>query len=216
MQFHTVSDLGPKQSLLPSGALLIRDVVIARTGEQLYDPYEVEGADAADDGWVHVERHASEVFAPRSMASFEGMPVVLGHPEEGAVDPSNWRRFSIGHAQNVRRDGKHLVADLLIHDQRGIDAVRNGWRAISAGYDAEYDPTERGQLRQRNITGNHIAILAPEEDARCGDACMIGDSRTRLPMRAFMLEARKRVAEQQAASRRMAAGVREFWENHGG
>jgi hypothetical protein len=176
--YHTTEDLGPKQALLPSGSLLARDVVIARSGEQLYAPYEVgETEDAADDdGYIHVQRDAQEVFSPTAMASFEGAPVTLGHPEE-AVGPSNWRQLSVGHAQNVRRDGDHLVADLVITDQDAIEAIRNqGWRSISAGYDAEYEPVAKGRMRQRNIVGNHIAVLGHDDEARCGPACMIGDS----------------------------------------
>src|SRR5262249_33860299 len=43
------------------------------------------------------------------------------------------------------------------------------------GYDCEYD-TGLGALKQRNIVANHVAILHPGEDARCGEACSIGDA----------------------------------------
>ena len=175
MEFYTdaLDAIGPKQAILPSGSLLCLGVPIGRTGEQEYDATEI-GGDVP--GAVTVLRDAAEVFDPRSMASFEGVAVVMRHPT-GAVDPGNWRDIAIGHAQNVRRDGAKLIADLVIHDRRAIDAIRNrGWRGVSCGYDASYEPIGRGRLRQVAITGNHVAILAPGEAPRCGDTCMIGDS----------------------------------------
>jgi hypothetical protein len=176
--FYADTELGPRQSLLPSGTLWARDVVIARTGAQTYHRNELFGVDCRDiadrDGMVRVTRDEAEVFDPQSMASFEGAPITMGHPD-GLVDSNTWKHLAVGHVQNVRRNGDHLVADLLIHDARAIDAVRNrGWRSVSAGYDANYLPNGRG-LRQVGIRGNHLAILSPQEDARCGDACQIGD-----------------------------------------
>jgi hypothetical protein len=180
MQYADVEQLGPTQSLLTNGALLVRDVPIARTGEQYYHASEIAGSlddDTAidNDGLVRVWRDERDVFDPKSMASFEGASVVMRHPDS-MVGPDNWRELSVGHVQHVRRSGNALIADLLIHDRRAINAIRlGGWRAVSAGYDARYAPI-RGGLRQTDIRANHIAILAPGEAARCGDLCTIGDS----------------------------------------
>jgi uncharacterized protein len=211
MQFHTDTELGARQSLLPSGALLCRQVVIARTGEQLYGPTEVPNGDAADDGWVHVERDADEVFDPRSMGSFEGVPVTMQHPNS-AVDPSNRSELAIGHAQNVRHDGDYLIVDLVIHDRRGIDAIRSGrWRGLSAGYDAQYAPIGRGRLRQIDIRANHLALLPPDQTPRCGADCMIGDAAPRSQMEDLRQATRERARLQQIAARQMAARVELFW-----
>ena len=48
----------------------------------------------------------------------------MSHPAAG-VDPSNWSALSVGHLQNVHRNGDVLVGDLLIHAARAIDAIRN-------------------------------------------------------------------------------------------
>jgi hypothetical protein len=180
MQYAAVEKLGPTQSKLASGGLLVRDVPIATTGTQLYHAAEIAGAlgdnTAIDDaGMVEVLRHPKDVFDPRAMASFEGASVVMQHPDD-VVDPGNWRGLAVGHAQNIRRDGDLLVADLIISDERAIDAIRNrGWRAVSCGYDANYVPLRDGRLRQRDIVANHIAILPPAEQARCGPLCAVGD-----------------------------------------
>jgi hypothetical protein len=185
-QFFVGTQLSPRQALLPSGTLWCRDCVIARTGDQHYHQHELYGVDTADvadrNGMVRVSRDAGEVFDPQSMSSFEGAPVTMGHPDL-MVDPANWSQLAVGHAQNIRRSGSHLIADLLIHDARAIHAIRYlGWRALSCGYDAAYLPS-RGGLRQVGIRGNHIALLGPGEAARCGGACAVGDSRGNQAMR---------------------------------
>jgi hypothetical protein len=125
---------------------------------------------------INVLRPESEVFDQRSLSSFEGVPVTLLHPDVG-IDPSNWQRLSVGHAQNIRREGDYVLADLVIGDARAIRAIReHGWRGISAGYDCGYAPDGTGGLRQHSIRANHIAVMGPGEDARCGPACSIGDS----------------------------------------
>jgi hypothetical protein len=178
MRFHTAEQLGPRQAVLPSGTLWCRDVTIARTGVQHYHRLELPGidADADSNGMIRVQRDEDEVFDERAIASFEGVPITMEHPDS-AVEPANWRDLAVGHVQNVRRDGDTLIADLLVHDRRAIEAIRNrGWRGVSCGYDANYQPAGRGKLRQTDITGNHVALLPPSEEPRCGDACMIGDS----------------------------------------
>lgn len=172
MRFYTDTELGPRQALLPSGALLCSNVTIARTGTQSYHPSEIG---LAGDGMIGVQRDAEQVFDPRAMASFEGAPITMQHPITD-VGPSNWRAHAVGHVQNVRRVGDRLVADLLVHDQRAIDAIREGgWRGVSCGYDARYE-TRAGGARQVNIVGNHIALLPPDQAPRCGSVCSIGDS----------------------------------------
>jgi hypothetical protein len=185
--FFVDTELSPRQALLPSGTLWLRDCIIARTGDQFYHRSELWGVDDVDDvadrnGMVRVSRDAEQVFDQRSMSSFEGAPITLGHPDMD-VGPDTWRELSVGHAQNIRRVGDHLVADLLIHDIRGIRAVRDlGWRGLSAGYMADYKRAGRGLL-QIGITGNHIAILSPSEQARCGAACRVGDAQRGKTMR---------------------------------
>ncbi len=65
-----------------------------------------------------------------------------------------------------------LLADLLITDKAAIESVRAGLREVSCGYDADYEQIEPGRGRQRNIIGNHVALV---EKGRCGSRCAIGD-----------------------------------------
>jgi hypothetical protein len=177
--FFVDTQLTPNQALLPSGALWCRYVTIARCGTQDYHATEI-GVDGS--GMVEVVRDASDVFDAAAMASFEGVPVTMDHPDD-MVDPSNWKTLSVGHVQNVRRSGDYLLGDLIVQDTRAIDAIRQrGWKGISCGYDAAYSPAGHGRYRQVDIRGNHVAILPPNREPRCGPICAIGDAapRTRL------------------------------------
>ncbi|PIK75269.1 DUF2213 domain-containing protein [Pseudomonas sp. 382] len=175
--------LSARQSVTPEGFLLCEAVPIARIGTLLYDESELVNEDGpliegGSGGLVTIERNADEVFRPETIASFEGKPVTLAHPED-FVNPSNWRELSMGITQNVRRgDGVEndlMLADLLITDARAIEDVRNGLRQVSCGYDAEYEQLAVGRGRQTNIVGNHVALV---ERGRCGPRCAIGDSDT--------------------------------------
>jgi hypothetical protein len=174
MRFYTVEKLGPKQELTPEGFLLCRDVAIARTGTMLYAASEVP-VEGGPDGIVRIERSPEEVFRDATIASFLGKPVTLNHPTED-VTPANWASLAKGTTYNVRRgvglDDDFLIADLLITDGEAIQQVRDGLREVSCGYDAGYEQTEPGRGVQREIIGNHVALV---EKGRCGSRCAIGD-----------------------------------------
>src|SRR5215831_13403457 len=161
--------------LTPEGFLLCRDVAIARCGTQLYRNSEIPHLEADDGGWISVDREPSEVFNPRSIASFIGKPIVNDHPMD-MVTPDNYEHLTIGQVYNVRRGTNHdhdlLIADLLFTTKRGINLVRSGKRAVSVGYDAFYEQTGRGLGRQRNIVANHLALV---DEGRCGSRCTILD-----------------------------------------
>jgi hypothetical protein len=89
--FYADTELGPRQSLLPSGTLWARDVVIARVRDQIYHRSELWGIDNIDRVTDNRGmRDASEVFDPQSMSSFEGAPITMGHPDD-LVDSNTWK-----------------------------------------------------------------------------------------------------------------------------
>ncbi|MGP2413846.1 DUF2213 domain-containing protein [Pantoea ananatis] len=182
MKYFFNTRLGPNRYLLGDGSLLCKDVPIARLGEQAYRAEDLPELTPDDDGEIIVTRSADEVFSPEAMASFEGMTVVILHPEDDAgdilfVDPANWRQLAIGHATNVRRgqgdQSDLLIADLIIKDALGIQAINDGLRQVSNGYDAEYKQTAPGRAYQYCIRGNHIALVP---NGRAGIRCSIGDA----------------------------------------
>ncbi|MGY2438567.1 DUF2213 domain-containing protein [Pseudomonas sp. SDO52101_S400] len=173
--------LSARQRMTPEGFLLCEGVPIARTGTLIYDESELVNDDGpivqgGDGGLVTIERNQDEVFRAETIASFEGKPVTMSHPDD-FVSPANWRELSMGITQNVRQgDGVEsdlMLADLLITDATAIEEVRSGLRQVSCGYDADYEQLAVGRGRQMNIVGNHVALV---ERGRCGPRCAIGDS----------------------------------------
>lgn len=172
MRFYTTSMLSPHIGETPEGYLVCYNVPIGRTGIQVYGAEDLPGV-SAKNGEILVNRPAEEVFRDTSMASFEGKPVTLLHPDED-VSPENWKELAEGIAQNVRRDGDLLVADLLITGVDAIAAVKSDrLRQISCGYDAEYREIGPGVAEQYAITGNHVALV---DAGRAGARCSIRDT----------------------------------------
>lgn len=182
MKYFFTTRLGETRYLQADGSLLCKDVPIARTGTQVYLPEEIDLEPDAS-GTVTVWRTEDEVFSPETMASFEGVAVTLGHPEDSLgnivfVNPSNFAELAHGHIQNVRRgtDDKSdlLIADVLVKRQEAIDAINSGLTDVSCGYDAQYKQLARGKGKQYQITGNHLAVGI--DRGRAGGRCAIGDS----------------------------------------
>ena len=166
--------ISPNQIETQEGFLICRNVPIARTGEQTYLRRDIDPESNSNEE-VTVIREEKEVFDPAAIASFEGKPVTNNHPNE-LLKSDDVRFFERGHAQNVRRgEGEfsdYLVADLHIHDAELIEAVKNGKREISCGYN--YVCEERdGKFYQTNIRGNHVAVV---DKARAGETVAIMDS----------------------------------------
>jgi len=183
VEFYTIEKLGRNQEETPEGFLLCRNVPIARTGTQLYGAREVPELEAGNDGTIVMERPDEEVFRPETIASVNGKPVTVDHPNNLVV-PLTWRDLSVGVALNARRgDGGEtdlLLADLLITDHEAIRQVRNTrGQEISAGYNYDGVQISPGRGKQTNIWINHIALV---DAARCGIRCSIKDSEEKRTM----------------------------------
>ena len=155
------------------GYLICRGVPVARTGYQNYLPVELNlpGEDP-----IPVLRPEEEVFSQACIASFEGKPVTDDHPPDAeGVDAENIRRLQVGHAQNLRRgeneESNLLLADLVITDPETVRRVLEGKREISCGYTYRLFQ-EKGTYVQREIRGNHIAIV---DKGRAGPRVAIRD-----------------------------------------
>ena len=172
---YTVS---PNQVETGEGFLICRNVPIARTGSQKYLGREINLSGSEADRIVTVHRSEEEVFSEAAMASFEGKPVTNGHPPD-LIGPDDVEIYEKGHAQNIRRGTEewrdYLLADLHIHNRELIDAVQGGKREISCGYECEYTVNEDGTYNQKNIRGNHVAVVGR---GRAGKRAAILDSDT--------------------------------------
>lgn len=182
MKYFFRTRLGNTRFQLADGSVLFKDVPIARTGEQVYGAEELPDLQPDSHGLITVQRTPEEVFSERTIASFEGMAVTIGHPKDFSgniifVTPENWRQLSNGHIQNVRRGagGKSdlLLADVIAKTPEAIQAVENGDEEVSCGYDADYRQISPGIAEQYAITGNHLALVP---NGRAGSRCALGDS----------------------------------------
>lgn len=157
----------------------------ARSGIQHYLGREVdpEGKTFKADQVVNVYRPPEEVFDKAALASFVGRPITDDHPSE-AVNAANWRDHSRGVVGGAVKDGEWIRFDLALMDASTIDKVDAGKRELSAGYACELafedGKTPDGaayQAVQRNIRGNHVAVV---DRARAGSDARISDGGNKL------------------------------------
>jgi hypothetical protein len=173
-KYYSIAKLSERISETPEGFLVCEAVPITRAGDLLYSPFETPVTPGK--GNTVISRTVEDIHDPATIASFEGKPVTINHPED-FVTPDNWRELAVGVVQNVRpgdgEDADKLLADLLITDYEAISAVKGKrLREVSCGYEAEYVEIAPGRGRQENIIGNHVALVAA---GRCGSECAIFD-----------------------------------------
>ena len=132
----------------------------------------------ADGKTVRELRLPEEVFDPKALESFNLVPLTNEHPAEGdgSVTAENAKRLSVGAVANVSRDSEDrnfVAADLMVFDSATASAVEAGKREVSCGYFCDREPAEPGatyrdpvtgetmpyDFVQRNIRGNHVAIV---------------------------------------------------------
>lgn len=174
-RYYSVAKLSERISETPEGFLICEGVPITRTGELIYAAGETPVTEGKD-GRTIITRSIEDIHDPETIASFEGKPVTVNHPDD-FVTPENWRNLAVGIVQNVRpgegEDADKLLADLLITDYEAISAVKSKrLREVSCGYEAEYVEESPGRGRQEGIIGNHVALVAA---GRCGSECAIFD-----------------------------------------
>lgn len=165
------SSISPNKVETSEGFLICRNVPIARIGAQDYLAHELQ-LDGDPNRRIKVNRYPEDVFDKATVASFEGKPVTDTHPDE-AVSPDNYSKLAKGHAQNVRREGDYIVADLYINDAKLIDEIQSGKkREVSCGYLCNYEP-DGDDYKQTHIRGNHVAVV---QSGRAGHEVAIKDA----------------------------------------
>ena len=115
-------------------------------------------------------RLPDEVFAPDSLASYEGKPIIITH-NAGEITKENVEDEIIGTIlSQAYRDGDDVRAKIVIHDTDKMK--QSGLRELSLGYSLTLDETPgewNGQpydAIQRNIRVNHLALVSA---ARAGE-----------------------------------------------
>lgn len=119
------------------------------------------------DGTVRRElRLPEEVFAREAMDSFALMPVTDTHPPQ-MLNAANAAQYQRGSAGDPRRDGDHMAQQLMITDKELVRKIESGEaQELSNGYNCDLE--EKAGVHptygpydaiQRNIRGNHIAVV---------------------------------------------------------
>lgn len=153
---------------------------ISRTGTQTYTALEMGITDKEPDAPIVVFRPNEEVFDIKSLSSFANKVVTDNHPPV-LVDSKNSKEYSVGFAgPEVTQDGDFAKTILHITDADAIAKIESGKVELSNGYTADIDWTpgvtpdgEQYDAVQRNIKGNHIAIV---ERGRAGADCRLADN----------------------------------------
>lgn len=155
---------------------------VVRTGLQSYQGKEIDPENRLgirDKAVVTLLRSPEEVFHKDSIASFARKPMTNDHPS-AAVVADNWKELAIGETDSeILRDGESLRIPFTIRATKDIQAIKDGRRELSAGYDSRLDMTPgiyNGQPYdgiQREIRCNHIAVV---DRGRAGPKYRIGDS----------------------------------------
>ena len=167
-----------KREYTPEGFLVV-PARISRTGIQDYFAGELD-KDAPDPmKIIRLFRPAEEVFNQDSIDSLKNKTITDDHPPE-SIDSKNCQTLSVGHTgSEIVQDGDFLQADFHITDAETIKKIEQGKVEVSVGYssDIEYtegltDTGEKYDAIQRNIRGNHIAIV---EKGRAGSHVKISD-----------------------------------------
>lgn len=178
---YYASRISENISKSPEGYLICLNVPIARTGAQEYMASELGLEGIPPDKMVEVNRTEEEVFSRAALSSFEGKPLTDDHPS-GNVSPDNVCRLLKGVCSNVRRgsgdEADKVVADLVVYDPPLISEIMGGKRGISCGYDCDYEFDEEGRIQQRNIRGNHVAVVTA---GRAGNDVAIHDRAPDVP-----------------------------------
>lgn len=125
-------------------------------------------------------RRPEEVFKADALKTFELVPVINDHHPEsqnGRISTSNATRFAVGAVAHVcqdKEDPNYLSALITVWDKPTIDQVDAGKQEVSNGYYADRVKAEPGAIwhdsvtgtdlpydyEQKNIRGNHVAIVA--------------------------------------------------------
>lgn len=124
----------------------------------------------AKDGIRHELRLPEEVFSEKSLASYEGKPVVITH-DAGEINKNNVHEEQIGTILSKGyQDGNKVRCKIVIHN---TDALKEcGLRELSLGYSLNLDETpgmyhgQKYDAIQRDIEVNHLALVG---EARAGD-----------------------------------------------
>jgi hypothetical protein len=135
------------------------DAFLTRSGVFLYQ--NVDGTSRRE------YRPPDEVFKADSLESFDLVPLTNDHPAEGMLTAENTQRYQVGTVIAPKQDGDKVRSQIMVTDAKAVSELESGKTQLSCGYSADLEETpgvspegEHYDCIQRNIRGNHVAIVA--------------------------------------------------------
>ena len=173
MVYHDVAITSRRHT---AEGFLLAKAALSRAGVFHYKPGE--GNFPNTGAPVRVMRTEDSLFHPETLASFKAAVLTMDHPPKN-VDSSNWWKFSIGNVtgEPTKAEGGLIESDIIIRDAFAIQAVDNGTRELSIGYEFEYEPAAESTLSYDYIskgpmTINHVALV---DKGRAGERVAVYD-----------------------------------------
>ncbi|MDC4238336.1 DUF2213 domain-containing protein [Pasteurella multocida] len=165
------TDKGTSQRAVTKDGYLVVPATISKVG--VFD-YHASELGLQEEVMKKVARTEKSLFSDRTLASFEGVPLTIGHPEQG-VNAKNWKDLSVGVVRNVKRVGDTLAAEAWVYDENAIKLIQDeGIEELSCGYDCDIVTTtvQDADFEMSPMIGNHVAIVAK---GRCGPTVKFAD-----------------------------------------
>ena len=142
-----------------------------------------------------VLRPESELFTEEALASFNALPITIGHallgPREEGLTPAEEKGIDGTTGASAERKDDKVVNDIKLFSERIKDEVNHGKKELSAGYFCDFVPesgTWNGRhydFVQKNIRGNHIALV---DKGRSGHDVRVMDSAEGVATRQFVCD----------------------------
>jgi hypothetical protein len=154
---------------------VITTATITRAGPIEYYGHELglTGSDANKK--ITVVRTLDELSKPETLASFNGLPFTITHPDDGEVTAADHKDKASGHIANTRIEGDEVICDVFLTDAVGIETLEEtGIREVSVGYEPAQLEERGGKFYHINIRGNHVAGVAA---GRYGPQCKLNDKK---------------------------------------
>lgn len=146
--------------------LVAYDVPIAKTGIQQYTREELGDRNGPPGEMVNVYRDPSVFEDEKLLETFDGIPIVYAHPDNGKVDNENFKDYVVGTVSGVYfKDGSLYAKKLTIIDKNAIEDVLNKFtNELSIGFRGKVIRSHgtfdgaRYEYQEDVIHANHLAL----------------------------------------------------------
>lgn len=154
---------------------VITTATITRAGPIEYYGHELGFTGSDANKKITVVRTLDELSKPETLASFNGLPFTITHPDDGEVTAADHKDKASGHIANTRIEGGEVVCDVFLTDAAAIETLeKTGIREVSVGYEPAELEERGGKFYHINIRGNHVAGVAA---GRYGPQCKLNDKK---------------------------------------